>query len=92
MRRRGLRRWQDSSRSGHTATLLADGRVLVAGGWDGPKVVASAELFDPRSGTFTLTGSLGSARCCDLGRTIADHHHGVIVSTSAGVAELPRGN
>jgi hypothetical protein len=71
MLRRGLRRWQDSSRSGHTATLPADGRVLVAGGWDGPKVVASAELFGPRSGTFTLTGSLGSARCCDLGRTNA---------------------
>ncbi|HEX2062699.1 MAG TPA: kelch repeat-containing protein [Thermoanaerobaculia bacterium] len=37
----------------HTATLLADGRVLIAGGSDGESVLRSAEIFDPQSETFT---------------------------------------
>jgi hypothetical protein len=40
------------ARSGHTATLLNDGRVLVLGGGDG-----TAELFDPTSGTFSFTSA-----------------------------------
>jgi hypothetical protein len=54
-------------RESHTATRLLDGTVLMAGGldiegreWDFP--IASAELFDATSGTFTATGSMATAR------------------------------
>ena len=47
----------------HTATLLPNGMVLVAGGLDsGLNALDSAELYDPASGTWTLTGSLNTAR------------------------------
>ena len=50
------------ARMGSVASLLADGRVLVAGGVDVAKgylgALASAELYDPSSGTWTETGSL----------------------------------
>lgn len=50
------------AREKHTATLLADGRVLVAGGCTSSPV-ATAELYDPGAGTWTLTGSLRQPRC-----------------------------
>ncbi|MEA2577695.1 MAG: hypothetical protein QOD78_1283 [Chloroflexota bacterium] len=49
-------------RSGHTATLLPDGRVLVVGGYDDWAALASAELYDPASGTWTAAGSLAEGR------------------------------
>ena len=59
----------NTGRSLHTATLLEDGQVLVAGGTDGTLVdigeyrsESSAELFDPATGTWNITASLNEAR------------------------------
>ena len=41
--------------------MLPNGKVLLAGGSNGG-ALASAELYDPASGTWTATGSLGTAR------------------------------
>ena len=55
----------------HTATALADGRVLIVGGQyyvydqsqgSTAKTTATAELYDPVTETFTPTGSLAAPR------------------------------
>src|SRR5437870_13920074 len=50
-----------TARFHHTSTLLPDGRVLVVGGKD-RSALASAELYDPATGTWSDTGSLNTAR------------------------------
>ena len=49
-------------RTGHTATLLPNGKVLVAGGYDSHTVLKSAELYDSATGTWGFTGNLNTAR------------------------------
>jgi hypothetical protein len=58
----------NAARSGQTATLLPNGKVLLAGGNNlangvaGGSVLASAEIYDPAAGSWTPTASLASAR------------------------------
>lgn len=51
-----------TARLRHTATLLSDGKVLVAGGGVPHGSLTSAELYDPATGTWSTTGSLNDGR------------------------------
>jgi len=52
-----------TGRTGHTATLLPNGKVLIAAGCNNDsQALANAELYDPTTGTFTKTGSMGTGR------------------------------
>jgi hypothetical protein len=49
-------------RVGHSATLLPNGKVLIAGGWDDRGLTRTAYLYDSRSRSFARTDSLRAAR------------------------------
>jgi WD40 repeat protein len=56
-----------TARPGHTATLLLNGKVLVAGG-----AGTSAELYDPSTGTFGATGDMTILRSGHTATLLAD--------------------
>jgi hypothetical protein len=75
-------------RSDHTATRLLNGKVLVEAGIvsDGTRLIDSptAELYDPSTGTWTLTGSLNNARFL---HTAAMLHDGkILVAAGADIS------
>lgn len=71
-------KWTDtgrlnSARSGHTATLLASGELLAAGGTDEDGRLASAELYDP--GIAFATTVDGQGTFDNLGNTVTFKIH-----------------
>ena len=76
-----------TARYSHTATLLASGQVLVAGGVDDtPVAVSSAELYDPATGTWAATGSMGFAREAHTATLLTSGQ--VLVAAGYGTAPL----
>ena len=66
-----------TARSDHSATLLSNGKVLIAGGQvlTGPVSAGtnSAELFDPANGTFSSAGSMFTSRWVRTATELNDH-------------------
>ena len=59
-------------RRGHTATRLADGRVLIAGGENSTGTLNETELYDPSSGSFSAAANMATARADHSTTLLAD--------------------
>ena len=75
-----------SSNSGHSATLLPNGMVLIAGGSAVDSTLNTAELYDPVTGNFKATGSLNVARTYHQATLLANGM--VLVSGGRGFGGL----
>jgi WD40 repeat protein len=83
------------ARDSHTATLLQNGKVLIAGGTEGTLIdageyvrLASAELYDPATGSWTVTGSLHTARYYHTATLLSDEKVLVATGWFTDTAEL----
>ncbi|PYK58642.1 MAG: hypothetical protein DME43_10880, partial [Verrucomicrobia bacterium] len=74
-------------RTGHAATVLADGRVLITGGRDNAGIiVATAEVFDPANQTSTAIGVLNTPRIDHTATLLTDGRVLIAGGTSASGA------
>lgn len=66
-------RGMNTRRAAHTATLLGNGKVLVTGGFAGDEnSLASAEIFDPKTNTFSSAGNLSVSRAGHTATILSD--------------------
>jgi Kelch motif len=78
-----------TAREGHTATLLRDGRVLVAGGSDnGVHTLSSAEIYDPPSGTWSSAGDMTQPREAQVAVRL---NSGKVLIAGGGRGDVPGG-
>ena len=76
-------------REGHTATMLRDGRVLVAGGSDnGVHTLDTAEIFDPSTGSFSRAGHLHQPRVAHVAALLGT---GKVLIAGGGRGGMPGG-
>ena len=74
-----------TARGGSSATPLRDGRVLLVGGSaGGGKVLASAEVYDPRTRRFSSTGPLRTARGGHVAVALRDGRVLVVAGSGGG--------
>jgi hypothetical protein len=85
----------NDARSNHTATLLPNGQVLVAGGFNNFNMLEktcdnlnSAELYDPATGKWTYTNLLNTARS---GHTATLLKSGKVLAAGGGYLQFPGG-
>lgn len=74
-----------TARFNHTATVLDDGRVLVAGG-RGAFLTTTVEVYDPEAGTWAPTGSLNGAYYDHTATLLATGQVLVVGAASSGSA------
>ena len=76
------------ARAGHTASLLPDGRVLLAGGHNSGGALSSLEIFDPLNDGFTSAGTLTAPRMNHAAAVLGDGRVLVIGGTADGTNPL----
>src|SRR5439155_1000940 len=74
--------------AGHTATLLSNGMVLVTGGGTYPPFATAAELYDPATGTWMITGSPIAPHRVDATATLLPNGKVLVAGGSDGNDEL----
>ena len=75
----------NEGRSQHTAALLSNGQVLIAGGTGAKSTSRSAELYDPVRGSFTCIGARGGSTGMPCAGSMNEYR-------SSGIAaQLPNG-
>ena len=74
------------ARTDFAATLLPDGRVFVVGGRSPGRTIATAEIFDPSTGTWSSAGTMSRRRNFPTATVLADGKVLVLGGTDSSMA------
>jgi Galactose oxidase, central domain/Kelch motif len=78
----------NSARDLATATLLPNGNVLIAGGYNGTSVVSSTDLYDPATDTFAATTPVMNVARDSATATLLPNGEVLIAGGSSGTSLL----